>query len=197
MQDTDSRTPETPEQRRISPWRLTGWLCAGVVVVSLIVCVVMAAIRSTGLTQITITALDQKSEPRDHKLPFVKQKEALPDYEITVLLTNGDKVRLGAKPDVSAIDGLTWRLTDPVSVADVATVRLQEQDKVVADAIAEVQIFGDSVTEGNYRFDFTTERSTSVGVSSFFATPIGKVTVLEDSADSTFDLSQVFDRLLL
>ena len=174
MQDADASMTESPEQDRISPWRLTGWVCAGIVALSVIACVVIAAVRSTGLTQITITALDQELEPRDHELPFVKQKESLPDYEVTVLLTNGDRLRLGAKPDASAADGLTWHLADPVSVVDVATVRLQEQDKFIGDAIAEVQILGDSVTEGNYRFDFTTARSTSVGVSSFFATPIGK-----------------------
>lgn len=174
MQDTDSSTSEPSEHPGISPWRLIGWVCAGVIAASVIACVVMAAMRSTGLTQITITALDQKFEPRDHLLPLVKQKEALPDYEITVLLTNGNNLRLGAKPDVSAVDGLTWHLAEPVSVDDVASIRLLEQDKVIADSIAEVQFLGNSVTEGNYRFDFTTERLASVGISSFFKTPIGK-----------------------
>ena len=157
----------------MSPWRLTGWLCACVIAVSVVACVIMAGIRSTGLTEITVTALDEASEPRDHNLPFIKQKEALPDYEIIVILNNGQQIRLGAKPDTSAVDGLTWNLSDPVSLAEVASVRLQDQDKVVSDAIAEVQITADSVTQGGYRFDFRSERSASVGVQSFFRTPIG------------------------
>lgn len=175
MRETpEAPSPDALQPTALSPWRLTGWLCAGVLVLSVGACVVMAAIRSTGLTDITVTALDETAEPRDHNLPLIKQKEALPDYELTVILTNGDVVRLGAKPDTSAVDGLTWRLNDPVSIADVASVRLQEQDKVISDTVAEVQILGDSTTVKGYRFEFAAERSTSVGIKSFFGTPIGK-----------------------
>jgi len=165
---------EEPQHTAVSPWRLAGWLCVGVIIVSVGACIVMAALRSNGLTKITVTALDAASEPRDHNLPLIKQKEALPDYELTLILTRGDKVRLGAKPDTSAVDGLTWSLSDSVSIADVASVRLREQDKVISDAVAEVQILGASTTANGYRFDFTSKRSASVGVNSFFGTPIGK-----------------------
>lgn len=178
MQDTESTPPDgtAPELTgsTLSPWKIAGWVCAGVVIVSVSACVIMAAIRSVGLTEVTVTALNREDEPRDHNLPLVKQKEALPDYELTVLLTNGRKLRLGTKPDSSAVDGLTWKLAEPVSVADVATVRLQERDKVISDAVAEVQVVDETVTERGYRFDFATERSTSVGVASFFVTAIGK-----------------------
>ncbi|MBN2294022.1 MAG: hypothetical protein JXM70_16470 [Pirellulales bacterium] len=162
------------QKTAMCPWRLIGWLCAGLITASILACVVMAAIRSTGLTKITVTALDAASEPRDHALPLIKQKEALPDYELSLILTNGDKVSLGAKPDTSAVDGLAWHVNDPVSIVDVASVRLYEQDKVISDAVAEVQILGNSISENGYRFDFASERSMSVGVKSFFATPIGK-----------------------
>ena len=134
----------------------------------------MAGVRSKGLVQVTVTVLDKASEPRDHKIPLIKQKESLPDYEILVNLNNGQQVSLGAKPDTSAADGLTWSLSDPVSLAEIASVRLQEQDKVVSDAIAEVQVTGEPVTQKGYRFDFRCERSASVGIRSFFSTPIGK-----------------------
>ncbi len=174
MQETPAApNPEAPQPAR-SPWRVAGWVCAGVIVVSVVACIVMASIRSTGLTQITVTALDEASEPRDHNLPLVKQKEALPDYEVIVLLSSGERIRLGAKPDTSAVEGLSWRLNNPVSVADVASVRLQEQDKVISDAIAEVQILGTTATSKGYRFEFATERSMGVGVESFFGTPIGR-----------------------
>ncbi|MHC4400935.1 MAG: hypothetical protein ACYTG0_14760 [Planctomycetota bacterium] len=169
----EALTPTELQRTAMSPWRLTGWLCAGVIGVSVVACVIMAAIRSNGLVQITVTALDEASEPRDHNLPFIKKKEALPDYELILILSDGGKVRLGAKPDTSAIDGLTWHVNDPVSITDVASVRLQERDKLVSDAVAEVQVLDESVTENNCRFDFTSERSISVGVQSFFATPIG------------------------
>lgn len=106
-------------------------------------------------------------------LPFINQKEALPDYEIFVNLSNGKSIRLGAKPDASATQGLTWRLADPVCVNDVATVRLQDQDEFISDPLAEVHIQDGSVVDGNYRFDFETERSIALGIRSFFATPIG------------------------
>jgi len=141
MQETPtSPTPEESQQTAMSPWRLTGWLCGAIIAASVVACVVMAGMRSNGLIQITVTALDAAAEPRDHNLPFVKQKEALPDYEIVVNLNDGQRIRLGAKPDSSAVGGLTWNLSDPVSLAEVASVRLDEQDKLISDAITEVQI---------------------------------------------------------
>jgi len=175
MPETSETSPaENAPPTAMSPWHLIGWVCAGVIVASVVACIVLAAIRSTGLTQVTVTALDGANEPRDHKLPLFKQKEALPDYELTILLKRGDSIRLGAKPDTSAAAGLAWQLNDPVSLADVASVRLDEQDKLVSDAVAEVQIVGDSTTDKGYRFEFASERSFTVGIQSFFGTPIGQ-----------------------
>lgn len=161
-------------EKSSSPWRLMGWLCAAVVASSVVACLVMAGVRSKGLVQITVTALDAASEPSDHNLPFVKKKEALPDYELSLILVDGRKVQLGAIPDTSAVDGLTWNVNDPVSITDVASVRLREQDKLFSDSVAEVQIDGESTTQNGYRFDFALKRSVSVGVKSFFRTPIGQ-----------------------
>ncbi len=163
----------TKSETSISPWRITSWICCSVVVISVIFCVIIAAIRSEGLTQVTVTALNEEAEPRDHALPLIKQKDALPDYEIVVMTQDGFKTRLGAKLNTSAKDGLDWTLNDPISVAEITGVRLQDQDKVISDAIAEVQITDKSVVAGNYRFDFQTEHSAAVGVQSFFKTPIG------------------------
>ena len=135
--------------------------------------VALSAYRSTGLSLITVTALDAKAEPRDHHLPLLKQKEALPDYQIFVILQNSRRLNLGTKPDQSAVEGLNWSLASPVSVNDIASIRLQDDDKLVSDAVSEVQIEGRSITEGNYRFEFHTERSISVGIHSFFQTAIG------------------------
>ena len=168
-----STASSAPQRGPISAWRITAWLCAGVIFASVVACVGMAAIRSKGLAQITVTALDADSEPRDHHLPLVKRKEALPDYELVLILSDGRRIRLGAKPDTSAADSLTWHVSDPVSVADVASVRLDEQDKLISDAVAEVQIVDDSTTSGGYQFQFASQRSFSVGVRSFFGTPIG------------------------
>ncbi len=163
----------TPEQTGMSPWRVVGWISVTVVVTSVLACVIIAAIRSSGLTQVTVTALNQADEPRDPILPFVKKEEALPDYEVSIQTTYDNTIRLGTKPDTSAVDGLTWHLSEPVSVSDVASISLQEKDKIISDSVAEVQILGDSVTERGYRFDFITQRSIIVGVTSFFGTPIG------------------------
>ena len=158
---------------RISPWRLTGWICVGVIVASVASCVLLAALRSNGLTAVKVTALDGFPEPRDHQLPLIKQKEALPDYELFLMLHNGRRVHLGAKPDTSAARGVVWQVADPVSLADISAVRLREQDQLLSDALAEVHITGPTTTAVGYRFDFSSERSLSVGIQSFFATPIG------------------------
>lgn len=171
---SESPEPAPSDKSPISPWRLTAWICAAVIIGSVVACVALAAVRSEGLTQITVTALNADEEPRDHDVPLFKQKEALPDYQIIVSLQNGRRINLGAKPNTSAVEGLVWGLGDPVSVTDVASVRLQDQDKVVSDAITEVQITDPSVHAKNYRFDFQIERSYSVGVQSFFGTPIGQ-----------------------
>ena len=158
---------------KISPWRLTGWICVGVIVASVAACILLAALRSRGLTAVKVTALDGFPEPRDHNLPLVKQKEALPDYELFLMLHSGRQIYLGANPDTSAARGLVWQVSDPVSLADITAVRLREQDQLVSDALAEVQIAGPTATAAGYRFDFSSERSLAVGIQSFFATPIG------------------------
>jgi len=141
--------------------------------ISVLSCIAIAAIRSNGLTQVTVTALNVDAEPRDHVIPFIKRTDALPDYQIIISLSSDRTINLGTKLNTSAIDGLTWVLNDPVSVSEVVGVRLQDQDKMIADAIAEVQITSNSVSTADYRFDFQTERSASIGVKSFFQTPIG------------------------
>ncbi len=172
----NTETIETPPST--STWRIAGWICCGVIACSVFACIVMAAIRSNGLATVTVTALDQANEPRDPVVPLVnKETDALPDYEVIVNLSDGQRVKLGAKPNNSAVEGLTWELSNPVSVAEIASVRLQEQDVVVADAITEVHIAGNSLIDAGYRFDFSFERSLSVGIQSFFHTPIGKAIV--------------------
>ncbi|QDU39086.1 hypothetical protein Mal4_34210 [Maioricimonas rarisocia] len=165
----------------VTGWRLLSWVCCAVVAVSLVTCLVIAAARSEGLTQVTVTALDGEAEPRDHQLPFVKQVDALPDYELVVrlhrggFLQSGGQRSLGARPNQSAVDGITWTLNDPIPISEIAGIRLQEQDKVISDALTEVQVVGSGrVEEGNWRFDFETQRSAAIGVEAFFATPIGK-----------------------
>jgi hypothetical protein len=162
---------------KTSPWQMIAWLFVGTIALSVVLCMVMAAVRSNGLTEITVTALDQADEPRDLNIPFLAKNQSLPDYEVSLILVGGGKVRLGAKPDTSAVNSLTWQLSDPVSIADVASVRLDEQDKVVSDAVVEVQALSGSTTEKGFRFDFATERSMSVGIKSFFGTPIGQAIV--------------------
>ncbi len=170
---TDSSHNSEQKPITLSPWKMVGWICGGVVVLSVLSCVVIAVMRSNGLTRVTVTALDPDAEPRDHELPFFKKKEALPDYEVIVILKGDEWVNLGAKPDRSAADGLIWELNEPISTSDIASVRLRDQDKVISDTIAEVQLLGDSTTDENYQFDFESQRSFSVGLRSFFRTPIG------------------------
>lgn len=155
-------------------WSRTVWsISTRVALVSLAACIVLAVLNSVGLWAVRVTALEGTVEPKDHNLPLVKQTEALPDYELIVVLRSGGTVKLGAKPDTSAADGLTWTLTEPVAVSDIASIRLEEQDKLVSDAVAEVPFSAGPVTEKGYEFHFTTTRSFGVGVQAFFRTPVG------------------------
>lgn len=170
--DVNSNQNDAPT--RTSPWRLTGWLCFSVIATSVILTVALSAYRSTGLARIKVTALSVEAEPRDHRLPLFKQKEALPDYQVLVILREGGRLNLGTKPDRSAVKGLDWNLGSPVSLTDIASIRLQDDDKLVSDVIAEVQVEGEEVVDGNYRFEFHTQRSIAVGIQSFFRTAIGQ-----------------------
>lgn len=153
------------------------WSCVAIIAVSLLSCVILAAMKSLGLVSVTVTAIDPEKEPVDHVLPLVKQKEALPDYEVVVVMTDGRSQKLGSKPDTSAAKGLEWRINDPICVADIATVRLQEHDVVLSDALAEVQVQEQPVTANGYRFEFVTQRALSVGISSFHSTPLGNAII--------------------
>ena len=162
-----------PLENIVSAWRITGWVCSAVVLVSVLACVSMAIARSDGLVSVTVTALKPDKEPVDHNVPLVKKRERLPDYELSLVSDRGNARYLGVKPDQSAADGITWQLDDPVSISQVAAVRLREKDKLVSDDLAEVQILAPSVESGNYRFDFVMEKSFGVGVRAFFWTPVG------------------------
>lgn len=157
----------------VKAWRLTGWVCSGVVVASVLACVGIAMVRSIGLVAITVTALEPDKEPTDHNIPLVKRREALPDYELSLLGDDGHARYLGVKPNESAAAGLTWQLDDPVNVSQIAAVRLREKDALMSDALAEVQVLGPSLESNGYRFEFKTERSIAVGLHAFFTTPIG------------------------
>lgn len=173
MSDEGGNAAST-EPSSASPRRVAGWICVAVLLASIAMCVVLAGMRGKGLVRVTVTATDAEAEPRDHDLPLIRKKEALPDYQVLVILHDGDRINLGTKPDASAVNGLTWTLSDPVSVNDVASVRLQDQDKVISDVIAEVQIDDPSNADDVYRFEFDTEWAMSVGIQSFFRTPIGQ-----------------------
>lgn len=158
-------------------WQVTRFLCCGIICASVLSCIALAVMWSSGLTQVTVFALDKDLEPRDHELPFFNRGDALPDYRLTVL-TTGSKISLGSKPNQSAVNGLTWQLPDPISVSDITSIQLDDQDALVSDAITEVQLTGAVVTSGNYRFEFVTRPSISVGIKAFFKTPIGQVIIL-------------------
>jgi hypothetical protein len=158
----------------ISAWRLCGWVCVSVVILSVASCIVLSAFQSVALTDITVTAIDPLVEPKDHGIPLLKQVDALPDYELRLYLRRGGTLNLGAKPNSSAVNGLRWHLYEPVSVRGISTIRLQEQDKIISDSLAEVEYSDGPVIQNGYRFDFVTGRSYSTGLEAFFDLPIGK-----------------------
>src|SRR5262245_11705190 len=139
--------------------RLTRWLSLGIMAGSLISCAMIATTHSIGLVDVTMTALPGTVEPKDHDLPLIKQKDALPDYEIIAIMRNRTQNYLGCKPNRSAVGGLNWPLTEPISVADISSLRLRDKDELVSDTIAEVQLTGTSMTDNGYSFAIKTERS--------------------------------------
>ena len=92
--------------------------------------VTLLAYRSTGLTRITITALSAEAEPQNHHFPLLKQKEALPDYQVFVVLQESRRLNPGTKPDQSAVNRIDWKIPSPVSFYDIASIRLQDDDKL-------------------------------------------------------------------
>ena len=170
----ESNENESPDSKTYSPWRTTAWICCTVIVGSVVACLVVASIKSEGFIGVTVTATDKSVEPKDHNIPFIKRTDALPDYQLIVVTKRWSTVKLGAKPNTSAVEGLEWTLTDPISVADIVGIRLVDQDKVLSDALTEVEVSDSSITSKGFRFDFETQRSLKVGLESFFDTPIGK-----------------------
>jgi hypothetical protein len=81
-----------------SPLRTIGWICAWTLAGSIAACLIIAGWRSSGLTEAAVTALDEKAEPRDHGLPFVKKKDALPDYQVLVVLHEGRRITSALNP---------------------------------------------------------------------------------------------------
>ena len=170
MNDEEDSQSDSP---RMSAWKLIRLICLGVVATSVLSCVVIAASRSKGLTAVTVFVLDPDDEPQDHDLPFIKAHDALPDYELVAYRSSGATTSLGTKPNTSAAEGLTWTLNEPLPVCEVVGIRLQDQDKLISDSITEVQVVSEFAESDGYRFEFRTEHSVSVGVQSFFRTPIG------------------------
>lgn len=159
--------------------RIASWMAITTISLSLLACLLIIVRRSTALLEVTVTAIEADQEPRDHGIPLLKRQEALPDYELQLVLQRGwGKVKLGTHVNSSAVDGLVWKLSDPVSLSDVSTLRLLDQDKVVSDTLAEVAVRGKTVTEGNYRFEFVTQRSLEAGIQSFTGTTLGQSIVL-------------------
>jgi hypothetical protein len=154
-------------------WRLATWFCVAVIVGSVLACIGLAISKSNGLVEVTVTAIDPANEPKDVKVPLANASDALPDYELTLIDDLGSAWHLGVKPNESAADGLTWRLAAPVSVSQIASIRLREKDLIVSENLAEVHVQGAAVESKGYRFEFETERSFGVGVQAFFRTPVG------------------------
>ena len=158
-----------------TPLRIAAWSLCLLIAGGVVSCVAMAAARSMALTAVTVTALDAAAEPRDHALPFVRQTEALPDYEITLRGRESfDRRSLGAKPNRSAVDGLRWEAAAPVALTEIASVELSDRDAALSDNLAAVQPTALTAADGNYRFEFESSRSWEAGVDSFFGTPLGK-----------------------
>lgn len=161
-----------------SLFRAAKWFFVLVAVGSLLACVALAYQQSVGVVAVTVTATEEAVEPETggllSKLPLLGAKEKQPDYDLSLRLTSGRTVSLGTKQDQTAAQGLSWTLNDPVSVSEVASVRLRERGRYLSEPVVEVPLQPDGAAAKGYQFSFVLERSFAVGLHSFFGTPIGK-----------------------
>jgi hypothetical protein len=80
-------------------------------------------------TRIKITALSAEAEPQNYYFSLLK-KLTFPDYQVFVALQKSRHLSPWTNPDQSAGNGIDWKLTSPVSLQDIASVRLQDTDKL-------------------------------------------------------------------
>ena len=155
-----------------TPFKLMAWISVGLILLAIGTSISMAYQRRMVLKQITVTYLGEE-EHRDHSIPLYKRKEALPDYTIELQHTDRGTVKLDTHLDQSALEGLTWTLSELYSCKDIPTIRLYDEDKIISEDLAEIAFDGQPVTENDYQFEFELETSFETGLASFWKTPVG------------------------
>jgi len=178
MSDNPSSEPkeelhEQLEKHSKSVWHLSKIVACSLIVLALAASIFIGASKNKGLETITVTAISADKEPKDHNIPLFKRKEALPDYEVHVVYKNERTETLGARPNMSAANGITWTCSEPIAIYEIASIRLSDKDQMSSDVLQEVSIGKGEVTSGNYVFKFETASSASIGLWSFFKTPLG------------------------
>ncbi|MAT15150.1 MAG: hypothetical protein CMJ46_07750 [Planctomyces sp.] len=158
------------------PYKLVGWICVGLLIAAVASSLYMAKLRSTTLKSVKVTFVGEE-ELRDHDLPLIKQREALPDYGLYLNHRRHGRILLNTHLDQSAKEGLAWDDFEEYSVEDISAVRLFDEDKIISEDLAEVRISAEPVTLNEYQFEFTVEESFDVGLKSFWDTPVGTAVI--------------------
>lgn len=149
----------------------------------------LVARRSVVLTAVRVVAVEDDTRRFSFEELYDKvragTKDRLtewerPDYELKVTHRKGGRVfattdSLGVKPNESANEGLSWTLSDPISLPDVSVIELIDRDVVLSDTLVTVSgPFDQQADAGNYRFEFDTATDPAIGFASFATTSLGE-----------------------
>jgi len=150
-------------------------ISAGAVLLLLSVFVALSIVHSHGVSAIHIKLLEGKTDHFDKVIPFISPKgEREPDYKLRGLF--GDEWHyLGTRKNQSAVDWLTYEVTDGPSLALLREIQVIEDDGLEDDLLDTIQIASTSAASGNrFQVRIDTRRSFTAGMSWFFSTPVGK-----------------------
>lgn len=133
-----------------------------------------AAVRNArAITKVSVQVRDAAGEHRDLSVLGIGKADALPDYRLEIVERGGRRTPLAVRANTSAKDPIEWTVPDPVSVRDVVSLRLVDQDPGVDDVLDEVQVDGERLETERYTYGVTTERTLDAGLRSFVETPVG------------------------
>ncbi len=158
---SEEKVPTKESTGQHTLWKLVSGLCAIITLCLILLTLIISIPKGVGIEAVTVTALEDTEEPKDHNVPLIKQKEALPDYEIMILMDFGSLKSI-TKPDTSAKEGITWTFAEPALLSHTRGIRLVEKDKMLSDVLAEVEYSQEQVISNGYRFEFKTTRSISL-----------------------------------
>ena len=132
-----------------------------------------AVLNSERLDTVTVRFQGPGEEVRDARLPGADPEDALPDYRLDIVHTEG-RFRAGTWPNQSAAEGLVFTVAEDIPLRQVQELVLVEDDRLKDDPLVRVQHTDQTMSAKGYTFTTSASRSMAVGLGWFFATAVGK-----------------------